>query len=159
MFDYFARNGDGTLLDFSLCILGIVLLSPAHVLLHIDHLDYFDEHFPARLAACANNVLGALDCLNGKFQTLCFFRKRLPLSAKRRRQIDGIPAENVLNLFQRETDDLQRHDLFKPGHVARAIEPVPRAGVAARLEQIQSIVMMQGPHCDTRKFSEFTGLE
>jgi len=54
------------------------------------------------------------------------------LEPERGAQVEPFAAEYVRDLFEREADELQRHDLLQPREVLLAVEPVARGRAPAR---------------------------
>jgi hypothetical protein len=76
------------------------------------------------------------------------------LHAQSARKSGGLAVEHCLDLLERNTDELECHDLFQPLQFRRPVETV--AGTSApRPKQSKPIVVMQRAHTDAGERGEF----
>src|SRR5215831_1353158 len=159
LFDDFRWDGRRPFLDLPLRLFRIILSGPIHVCLHVDHLNYFGEHFPIGLATGGDHGFSALNGPDRLLQPPALLLDCLALAPQSRRQIRFVTLENVLDLAQGKSDEFQGHNLFEPGHVALAIKAITSVRIAAWLQQPQPVVMVQRPHGDPGQTREFTCFE
>src|SRR5580704_11378594 len=67
--------------------------------------------------------------------------------------------EQRADLFQRNAEKLEDHDLLQPCEVSHGVEPIARMRTLLGTKQSQAVVMMQGSDGDTSDSGKFLGKE
>jgi len=80
------------------------------------------------------------------------------LLAKHRHHIHIRPIEYLPNLGQRETDELQRHDLLQTNQISIRVEAIARGSTSARLEQSEAVVVVQRADRNSGPLGKFVRL-
>jgi len=80
------------------------------------------------------------------------------LLAKHRGYIHISPIEHLPNLGQRESYELQRHDLLQTHQISIRVEAIARGGTAARFEQSEAVVVMQSSDRNPGSLGKFVRL-
>src|SRR5262249_19336368 len=111
-------------------------------------------HAAARQRAIeAHGRFDAFDSANRTGQLAARLLERLPLRAERTGQRVDVTVEHDFDLLERESDRLQRDNLFEAFEIARAVDPV--AGVrTSRRQQPQAVVVMKRLDGDTGEFGK-----
>ncbi|HEX9253920.1 MAG TPA: hypothetical protein VF938_00190, partial [Candidatus Angelobacter sp.] len=81
---------------------------------------YLDDFFQGCQLRCAAGLERALRFFNGlnrRFHLQTLFQQHAPLQAERGRQVQIAPAKQVLDLPERQADELERDDLLQPREV------------------------------------------
>src|SRR5262249_1948301 len=115
--------GRAALLEVGELLRRVVLLDPIHVLLHFDHLYDSGERLPS-IVPRRHDALRLEDRAHGSVHLPAFLLERLALTAQPGCKVERAVVEQLADAFEREADELERHDLLKALEVSRAVEPV-----------------------------------
>jgi len=144
--------------DVDFGVVAELLPFPVGNVLHFELLDDELKQFPIRIAVGIKRTLGVIDRGDGLVELMALREQGIALFAQDVLE-PGVRLEQPSDLFQRNAEEFENHDLLEAREIVGGIEAVTGARTLPGAQEPQLIVVVQRTHGDTGELGKFAGLE